>query len=451
MKTIDLAIIGGGPAGYTAAERAAQSGLSVTLFEKNGLGGVCLNEGCIPTKTLLYSAKLFDNLKNGAKYGVGGGVPEYDYTKIIARKTKTVRKLTAGIKSRLNACGVEIVIAAATITGMAGNQIMISADDETYQAAKLILCTGSESVIPPIPGLDREQCWTSREALVSAGCPKSLLIIGGGVIGMEFASFFNSLGATVEVVEMTDEILGGMDKEIAAALRAEYSKKGIKFYLNSRVTAIKDKEVTIQTTEGEKTLSAEQLLLSAGRRPILDGFGLEVLGLEKERNGLRVNDQMQTSNPSVYACGDITGYSMLAHTAVREAEVAINHILDIPDTMRYRAIPGVVYTNPEAAGTGLTEEQLQQKGIPYEVKHLPMTFSGRFVAENEGGNGICKILVSEKNTILGVHLLGNPASELITIASMAIEQDMSLSEWAKIVFPHPTVAEILKECIVSKD
>ena len=445
----DVAIIGGGPAGYTAAERAAKGGLSTILFEKNALGGVCLNEGCVPTKTLLYSAKTYDNIRHAAKYAVKAENPSFDLGKIIARKNKVVKKLTAGIRMKMTEAGATVVNAEALIEGRAADgTLTIVAGDARYEAAHLLICTGSETVIPPIPGLAETAYWTSREALQSKELPASLVIIGGGVIGMEFASFFNSLGVEVHVVEMLDKILGPMDRELSEMLQAEYAKRGVKFYLGHKVTGVHGTEVSVEK-EGESfTLTGEKVLLSVGRRPVTKGFGLENLGVEPFRNGVKVNEYMQTSLPNVYACGDITAFSLLAHTAASEAEVAIDHILGKAYPMSYKAIPGVVYTNPEIAGVGRTEEELQAAGVAYTVKKIPMAFSGRFVAENEMGNGVCKLLLDGEGTLIGAHLLGNPASELIVIAGMAIEQGMKAEQLTHFVFPHPTVGEILKEALV---
>ena len=444
----DVAIIGGGPAGYTAAERAAAGGLSTLLFEKNALGGVCLNEGCVPTKTLLYSAKTYDNIKHAAKYAVKAENPSFDLGKIIARKNKVVKKLTAGIRMKMTEQGVNLIAGAAEIKGRAEDgTITIACGEESYEAANLLICTGSETVIPPIPGLAETDYWTSREALLSKELPASLVIIGGGVIGMEFASFFNSLGTEVHVVEMLDKILGPMDRELSAQLQAEYAKRGVKFYLGHKVTGVHGTEVSVEK-EGESfTLHGDKVLLSVGRRPVTKGFGLETLGLEPFRNGIWVNDRMQTSVPNVYACGDITAFSLLAHTAVSEAEVAVSNLLGHEAHMSYKAIPGVVYTNPEIAGVGKTEEELQAAGIAYQVKKIPMAFSGRFVAENEMGNGVCKLILSEDGTLLGAHLLGNPASELIVIAGIAIEKGMKAEELRSFVFPHPTVGEVVREAL----
>jgi len=445
----DVAIIGGGPAGYTAAEKAAAGGLSTVLFEKNALGGVCLNEGCVPTKTLLYSAKVYDTIKHAQKYAVKAENPTFDFPKIIARKNKVVKKLTAGIRMKMTEHGVVVVNGEAEIKGRAADgTISIVCGEETYEAANLLLCTGSETVIPPIPGLAETDYWTSREALQTKELPASLVIIGGGVIGMEFASFFNSMGTEVHVVEMLDKILGPMDKELSEMLQAEYAKRGIRFYLGHKVTAVHGGEVTVEKDGESFVIEGEKVLLSVGRRPVTKGFGLETLSPEPFRNGVKVNQYMQTSLPNVYACGDITAFSLLAHTAVSEAEVAVKHILGKAGAgMSYKAIPGVVYTNPEIAGVGKTEEELQAEGIPYIVKKLPMAFSGRFVAENEQGNGVCKLILSEDETVIGAHLLGNPASELVVIAGIAIEKGMTAEELKSIVFPHPTVGEIIKEAL----
>lgn len=444
----DVAIIGGGPAGYTAAEKAAANGLSTLLFEKNALGGVCLNEGCVPTKTLLYSAKVYDTIKHASKYAVSAENPTFDFPKIIARKNKVVKKLTAGIRMKMKEHGVEVISGEATIQGRAEDgTITIICGETTYEAAHLLLCTGSETVIPPIPGLQETAYWTSREALQSKELPASLVIIGGGVIGMEFASFFNSMGTEVHVVEMLDKILGPMDRELSDQLQAEYAKRGVKFYLGHKVTAVREGAVTVEKAGETSTIQGEKILLSVGRRPVTKDFGLETLALEPFRNGIQVNEYMQTSVPNVYACGDITAFSLLAHTAVSEAEVAIDHILGKNRSMSYKAIPGVVYTNPEIAGVGITEEDVQAAGVPYTVKKIPMAFSGRFVAENEQGNGVCKLILAEDGTVIGAHLLGNPASELIVIAGLAIEKGMKADELKAIVFPHPTVGEIIKEAL----
>ena len=444
----DIAIIGGGPAGYTAAERAAAGGLKTVLFEKKAIGGVCLNEGCIPTKTLLYSAKLWDTMKGAAKYGIA--VPDaaaFDMGKIIDRKDKVVKKLTGGVKMTVGSYGVAIVEREAVIAGEENGMFRIVSGGETYEATYLLVCTGSDTVVPPIPGLSDTDYWTSKEALESKELPQSLVIIGGGVIGMEFASFFNSMGVKVSVVEMMPEILGAMDKETSGMLRAEYLKRGVNFYLNTKVTAVSQEGVTVEKDGKASLIEAGRVLVSVGRKANLDKAGLDKLDIELLRNGVKVDEHMQTSHPRVYACGDITGRSMLAHTAIRESEVAVNHILGVEDMMNYDCIPGVVYTNPEVAGVGKTEEELKATGTGYHIQKLPMAYSGRFVAENELGNGLCKLVLDDDERIIGCHLLGNPASERVVVAGIAVQHGYTVEEFQKSVFPHPTVGEIFHETL----
>lgn len=442
----DLAIIGGGPAGYVAAENAGAKGLKTVLFEKRELGGVCLNEGCIPTKTLLYSAKMYEHAQGGKKYGITAENVLFDYKKIADRKTKVVRKLVAGIKMKMENHNVEVVRGDACIESGNTTCIKITCNGQSYEAAHLLICTGSEAFVPPIPGVEgNEAVLTNREILALTAAPASLVIIGGGVIGMEFASFYNSLGVPVTVVEMLPEILGGMDKEVAEMVRGIYAKRGVKFCLGCKVTAIEGN--TVHYTDGEGnalTAEGDKILMSVGRRAVLKGFGLENIAVETER-GIKVNEYMQTTMPNVYAAGDVTGFSLLAHTASREGEVAVNHITGKADRMEYNAIPGIVYTNPEVSSVGLTEEQATAQGIEYRVSKLPMTYSGRFVAENEGQMGLCKILADKEGYVIGVHMVGNPSGEFICAACMAITHKITTEELKRTVFPHPTVSEILKE------
>lgn len=446
----DLLIIGGGPAGYVAAERAGHKGLNVILFEKKSMGGVCLNEGCIPTKTLLYSAKTYENALHGDIYGVFGDNIRFDYAKMVSRKKKVVRKLVLGVESKMKSNKVTVIKGEANINGRSSEGIEITCNNEKYIGKNLLICTGSEASVPPIPGLQEagEIIVTNREILELTERPESLVVIGGGVIGMEFASFYNSLGTHVAVVEMLPEILGGLDVEISAMLREIYTKKGITFHLNAKVTQVDGHKVVFEKDGKTETIEGEKILLSVGRRPVTQGFGLENLGVELLRGGIKVDEKMRTNVPGVFAAGDVTGFSLLAHTASREGEVVVNNLSGRSDIMRYNAIPGVVYTNPEVAGVGETEESAKAKNIAYKVAKLPMAYSGRFVAENEGGSGLCKVLVGEKHgEVIGVHMLGNPVSEIIYGACIAIEQEMTLKEMQEVVFPHPTVSEIIKETV----
>ncbi|MDR0421607.1 MAG: FAD-dependent oxidoreductase, partial [Proteiniphilum sp.] len=324
----DLLILGGGPAGYVAAERAGQKGLKVALFEKKSMGGVCLNEGCIPTKTLLYSAKIYESALHGDRYGVFGDNIRFDYAKIVSRKKKVVRKLVLGVEGKMKAHKVEVIKGEAHINGRSPEGIEVTCNGEKYSGKNLLISTGSEAFVPPIPGLKEagEIIVTNREILNLTERPESLVVIGGGVIGMEFASFYNSLGTRVTVVEMLPEILGGLDPEISAMLREIYAKKGITFHLNARVTQIEGNSVIFEKEGKTETAEGEKILLSVGRRPVTQGFGLENLGVELLRGGIKTDEKMRTNVPGVFAAGDVTGFSLLAHTASREGEVVVNNL-----------------------------------------------------------------------------------------------------------------------------
>ncbi|MBO6063755.1 MAG: dihydrolipoyl dehydrogenase [Bacteroidales bacterium] len=454
----DLAIIGGGPGGYVAAGRAGAAGLSVVLFEKRELGGVCLNEGCIPTKTLLYSAKVYDYTRHADQYGVNVEGSAIDFGAIFKRKQKVVKKLVGGVKAQMKGAQVEVVKGEAVIEGRGAEGITIASGEAKYVARNLLICTGSEAAVPPIPGLREglgDVVVTNREILALESQPESLVIIGGGVIGMEFASFFNSIGTKVTVVEMLPKILGPLDDEISAMLQAQYTKKGVEFHLSCKVVGVEGNDVVYVDPDGNTCrATGDKILVSVGRRANFQGIGLENLGVELALNpagrpyGIKVDEKMRTNVPNVYAAGDVTGFSMLAHTASREGEVAVNNILGREDRMRYDAIPGVVYTNPEVAGAGLTEAEAAKKGIDCTVLKLPMAYAGRFVAENERGEGLCKVIVGKKyHEVLGVHMLGNPCSEMIHSACIAIEQEMTVEQLKEVVFPHPTVSEIFKETV----
>ncbi len=457
----DLAIIGGGPGGYIAAQRAASAGLSTVLFERKELGGVCLCEGCIPTKTLLHSAKVYNYALGGEAYGVSAAGVSTNYSRMVDRKEKVVRKLSGGVRAALRACGAEVVKAEAFIKGRGAEGIEIEADGRQFYARNLLICTGSEAVIPPIPGIKEagQAVVTSREILSLREQPRELVIIGGGVIGMEFAALYSALGTKVTVVEMLPKILGPIDGEVSALLQDIYSRRGVDFHLGCKVTGIEGNAAIFESPEGdERRIAADRILVCIGRRANFHGLGLENLGVEfaTDRNGrafgIKVDAQMRTNVPGIYAAGDVTGFSMLAHTASREGEVAVNSILGKTDTMRYNAIPGVVYTNPEVACVGLSEKDAREKGIDCAVLKLPMAFSGRFVAENERGEGFCKLVV-DKNSheVLGAHMIGGPCSEIISGICIAIEQKMTAEQLKEVVFPHPTVSEIIKETAFTLD
>ena len=441
-----LAIIGGGPAGYTAAERASKAGKDVVLFEQNAVGGTCLNVGCIPTKSLLYGAKQYYNATHAAKYGVTAENVAFDFAAMQKRKTIVVRKLVAGIKQRLNNEHCTLVSGAAAVVSRTDELVTISCSGETYEAENLMICTGSTNFMPPIPGIkDNEHVWDSTDALAAAELPKSVIIVGGGVIGMEFATLYHELGIPVIVIEALPSILPNLDSEVVAVLAEKYKKAGINILTETRVESINGGKVTANGEEYE----ADKILVSVGRRANLQG--LEALNdIELNRGAIVTDDFCKTNLPNVYACGDVTGKIMLAHVASRQAEVAIGRILKVIPLQRiaYNAIPSVVYTNPEIASVGITESQAAELNIPTEVHKLPMTFSGRFMAENEGEMGLCKMIIDAKNhSVLGVHCIGNPCSEFIAAASFAVRMGYTTAEFQQVVFPHPTVSEILHEVL----
>ena len=441
-----LAIIGGGPAGYTAAEKASKAGKDVVLFEQNAVGGTCLNVGCIPTKSLLYGAKQYYNATHAAKYGVTAENVSFDFATMQKRKTIVVRKLVAGIKQRLNNEHCTLVSGAASVVSRTDELVTIACNGETYEAENLLICTGSTNFVPPIPGIqDNPAVWDSTDALAAAELPASIIIVGGGVIGMEFATLYHELGVPVTVIEAMPTILPNLDQEVVAVLLDKYRKAGINILTSTKVESLDGGKVT---ANGE-VYEAEKVLVSVGRRANLQG--LEALhDLELNRGAIVIDEFCKTNLPNVFAAGDVTGKIMLAHVAARQAEVCIGRLLkQIPlQRIAYNAIPSVVYTNPEIASVGITEAQAAELNITPEVRKLPMTFSGRFMAENEGETGLCKMIVDTKTQmVLGVHMIGNPCSEFISAASFAVRNGYTVPEMEQIVFPHPTVSEILHEIL----
>ncbi|NLX63470.1 MAG: dihydrolipoyl dehydrogenase [Clostridiaceae bacterium] len=448
----DLIVIGGGPAGYLAAERAGQAGLNVVCFEKNSIGGVCLNEGCIPTKTMLYSAKLFDGAINGEKYGITSTGISIDHGKVLARKNKVVKMLASGVKASLKSSNVTLVEAEAIITGKNGQYYLVTANGTVYTGRRILIATGSSPIVPPIPGLAEGMAsgfvMTNREALNIAEPPGKLVVIGGGVIGLEMASYYKSIGTDVTVIEMLDHIGGENDIDLVRILQKNYEKKGIKFHLNSKVTEIGENEVIFEKDGQIQRIPADRVLLSVGRRPNISGIGLENISILIEKGAVVTDERMQTNQPEVYAAGDVNGKSMFAHTAYREAEVAVNNMFGKIDTMRYNAIPSVIYTNPELASVGETEATARAKGMDIDTVMISMRYSGRYLAENEGGDGIAKLVLDrEKKNIIGAQVLANYSSEFIVACGTFIELGLTADEIKKIVFPHPTVSEIIREAV----
>ena len=453
MDTIfDLIVIGGGPGGYLAAERAAQAGLKTALFEKNALGGVCLNEGCIPSKALLNSAKTYEHALHAQDYGVSCGNVTIDQAAVIRRKRKVVRNLVSGVKAKMRRHGVQVFMEEASIEGKERELFAVRSQSGKVLGKKLIIATGSSPAIPPIPGA-RENLGdfvlTNREVLELEQIPRQFVVIGGGVIGLEMAAYYATVGSKVTVVEMLDHIAGGADREISSILQKELENKGITFLLQHQCTRIEPGKVWVKGADGLETeLNADKVLLAIGRRANAQNIGLERIGVATNRSGIITDSMGRTNVDGVFAIGDVNGHHMLAHTAYREAEVAVNVMLGRKDAMRYHANPSVIYTVPEVASVGKTEEECQEKGIEYEVQKLSMRHSGRFVAENEGGDGLCKILIDKKRrTVLGVHLIGSYSGEIIWGAAEMIEMQLRVADARQIIFPHPTVSEIIREVL----
>ena len=449
----DLLIIGGGPAGYRAAERAGHKGMSVALFEARSLGGVCLNEGCMPTKTLLYSAKIYDYAKGGGeKYGVTATGAAIDHAKVIARKDKVVKTLVSGVAMQMKGAKVTVVAAPAKVAGKNAEGFVVTADGKEYVGKKLIIASGSVAAVPPIPGLKESVAagisLTNREILDLKEVPQKLIVLGGGVIGLEMASYFNSIGSEVTVVEMMDRIGGPTDPEISECLKGLYEKKGVKFMLKTKAVAVNGGKLSVENSDGKAEIEADKILVAVGRRPNTADMGYENIGLYMERGAIKTDDEMKTNVSGVFAVGDVNGKSMLAHTAYREAEVAVNIIAGEKDRMEYNAIPAVIYTNPEVSSVGETEESAKAKGLKYKVVKLPLQFAGRYIAENEGGNGFVKMIFDPDKVLIGAAVIGNPSSEMIFGMAIAITRKLNCNDMAKVVFPHPTVGEIFREALI---
>ncbi len=450
----DIIVIGGGPGGYNAAERAAHSGLKTLLFEERSLGGVCLNEGCIPTKTFLYSAKVLDYAKHADKYGVSVPAATIDHAKVVERKNKVVKTLVSGIGGKMKAAGVTVVNGTAKLTGKSAEGFTAECGGEKYTAKRVLICSGSEAIVPPIPGL-REAVGTglavtNREVLDITKLPKEVAVIGGGVIGLEMASYFNSVGCKVSVIEMFDKIAGPTDAEISKVLQNNYAKRGVNFILGAKVVKVTDNGgagVVEYEKDGKVTgVNADLILVSTGRRARTQGLGLEELGVQMNRGAIVTDESCRTSVPGIWAAGDVNGKIMLAHTAYREGEVAVSDMLGIKDRVDYRSIPSVIYTNPEVGTVGETLASAKAAGIDAEEHTISLRYSGRYIAENEGGDGIAKIVVDKAHKkIIGVHMIGSYASEIIYGAAMMVAREMRAKDVTKIVFPHPSVCEVIRE------
>ena len=469
----DTIIIGGGPAGYLAAERLGHHKKKVLLIEEQHLGGTCLNAGCIPTKTLLNSAKLYVHAKEAEKYGVKAEGLSFDWTAIQNWKAEVIGKMRSGIESRMKRYNVEVLNARGEIlsapSGEKPAKVRSVAPDGTsaeHEGKTLLTCTGSVPVQPPIPGTKDNPLVLDSTGLLSVETvPKRLAVIGGGVIGVEFAGLFSALGSEVTIIEMMDEIIPFMDKDQAVMFRR--AVKGVEFKLGCKVEKLDGAAVHYTDKKGKAEVKeADLVLMAVGRRPVLDGWGAVAAGINLTPKGAVVDDRMRTNVPGIWAAGDLTGKSLLAHSAYRMAEVAAADILTVLDSagsaqggekkpvvlqnrMRCNAIPWAVYGITEAAGVGLTEQEAEAKGIAIVKAVLPMRASGRFVAENTlMGQGAVKVIAAaEDRRILGVHAVGPYAPEFIWGGAALIEQEFRTDEVKQMIFPHPTVSELIRDAV----
>ena len=445
MKTFDIVVLGGGPGGYVAAIKAAQLGAKVGLIEKEVVGGICLNHGCIPTKTLLKNAKVYKTIKHAAEYGVVlGGDVSYDWSQMLKRKDLVVKKLTMGVGGLLKKNGVEVISG----LGKVISPTKIEVNGETIETKNLILATGASPIIPPIPGLkeayEKKIAVTSRELLQIKDAPKKLVIIGGGVIGVEFATIFSSLGSDVTIIEKLDGILPMMDDDIRTQYQKILKREGIKIYTSAEVKAVNEHEVVYALDGKDETIKADTILVSVGMRP--NSQGLEALGLKMERAAVWTDEHLETSVKGVYAIGDLNGKYMLAHVASAEGLVAAEYIMGKKDAhMRYDRVPNAVYGSPEVASVGLTEKEVKEKGLAYKVSTFPLLASGKAMADNEK-DGFVKLIVSEKyQEILGAHILSYGASDLIAELGVTMTLEGTAHEIAHTIHPHPTLSEIIME------
>jgi dihydrolipoamide dehydrogenase len=445
----DVLVIGAGPGGYPAAIRSAQLGLKTACVEKESLGGVCLNWGCIPSKALLKTAELVNKIEHADDFGVTVGEVAIDYPKVIARSRKIAKRFQAGVRGLFKKYGVTQLKGTATITGE-GTVTISSADgDQVVSAKHIIVATGAGAKTFPGIEPDGERILTYREAIVLKEKPASVAILGAGAIGIEFAYFWNAMGVDVTVVEGLDEILPAEDKEIAAAARKEFEKQGIKFVLGTFVKEVKrDGEDTLTLLQDGTELRAHTTLIALGIRPNSEGIGLETLSINTERGFIAIDNDMRTSAAGVYAVGDVTTRGGLAHTATAQAHVcadriAGHEITDVP----YDSIPGCTYAQPQVASVGLTEEQAKEKGLAYKVGRFPFMANGK--AQGAGHpEGFVKVLIGEKyGEIIGAHIVGSDATEMIASYTIAQTHEATAESYVATIHAHPTNGEAMLEAV----
>ena len=445
-------VVGGGPGGYVAAIRAAQLGAKVTLIEKDKVGGTCLNRGCMPTKAMLHASEVYAAATQSADIGIVGNDVQVDWEKVQGFRASVVEKLTSGVRALIKANKVRLAAGDAVFTGPK----TVSVGGESYTADKVIIAAGSYPIIPGIPGVkESKACIDSTACLELDHIPESLVVIGGGVIGLELGSVYLRYGTKVTVIEMMPKLLPGMDAELTAMLQAKLEGEGMEIHTGSQVLSVADTatgaQVTVKTPEGEQTFAAEKVLLSVGRGPATEGLGLENAGIAVENGFIQTNAKQETNVPGVYAIGDCTGKLMLAHAAMAMGECAAENALGGEKTFDPEQSPSCAYVGPEFAGVGYTEERAQELGLDYKVGRFPTSGNGRSLVAGHT-DGMIKILAGTKyGEILGVHTLAPSATELIEEAALAIRLEATLEEFTDTIHCHPTVAEAVRECALAVD
>ncbi|MGC7870342.1 dihydrolipoyl dehydrogenase [Desulfosporosinus sp. SYSU MS00001] len=443
-----VGILGGGPGGYVSALRAAQLGLSVVLIEGERLGGTCLNRGCIPTKALVKSADLWREIQHAEEFGLSIGDKGIDYAKVMARKDQVVNTLVGGIEKLLKAANVRVIKGWGEFKEPGKLEVTTDSGLETIEADNIILATGSVPVRIPIPGAALSGVGTSDELLNETELPKRLVVIGGGVIGLEFASIFQAFGVKVTVVEMLPTLLPTIDEEIPKRLNPLFKRSGMEILTRTAVKEICQEGdnliVRVEDAKGIKEIPADRVLFATGRKPNLQGIDTAKLGLELERGALKVNAQMQTNLPHVYAIGDAIGGIMLAHVASAEGIVAAEHIAGRSVSMSYKAIPSAIFTHPEIAAVGYSEQELKTSGIDYRVSKFPFSANGKALALGES-IGMVKILADENGIVLGASIMGPQASSLIAELGVAVEKGLHAEDIARTIHAHPTLPETIME------
>jgi len=450
-KKYKIAIIGGGPGGYTAALRAGQLGADTVLIEKEALGGTCLNWGCIPTKSFVRSAEVFADIKNAADYGIKVENAELDFPAVVKRKDKIVKRLVRGIDHLLKKRGIDRIDGLASFIDQ--NTIRIEKDTEIFEikAENIIIATGSKAASLPISGAGLEGILDSRAALDLEKLPESMVIVGGGIIGMEFAFIFRNFGVDVTVIEYLDQLINGVDTEIAAELNRSARRRRISVKTSAEVKEIKKLdagyEVVYQQKEKKKSAKAEKVLMAVGRRPYTDGLQLENVGIEtiSERNAVQVNNKMETNIEGIYAIGDVTDKILLAHVASHQGVVAVENIMGMNKKMNYKAVPGAIFTSPEVGTVGLSEKEAKAKGIDYEIGSFPFAASGKVMAMGEREGKIKLITEKDKGRIIGAAIIGIEASDLIAELTLAVNLGLTAENLRETIHAHPTTAEVVHE------